>query len=252
MDRFLHGKDNNVKNWPKVRLEIRERYFYGKFINFTDFPVPNTKYIPLYLDASNNSLSISKPSKKASLKYDSENEKDRIIFEIKFEKETAMVGYSKLRLAFQARDNKDADIFVALKKLDQDGDEVTFTYFTVYEHGPIAQGCLRASHRATDPTRSKPYQPWRNHDKQDFLEPNKVYELDIELLPATARFLPGQSLQLVIAGTDVTKCKPSLAQKHGRRENKGEHVVWTGPEWDAHLLFPVVEGLDLGAEFGNR
>ena len=40
MDRFLHDKDNNVKNWPKVRLEVRERYFSGKFINFPDFQCP--------------------------------------------------------------------------------------------------------------------------------------------------------------------------------------------------------------------
>jgi predicted acyl esterase len=80
----------------------------------------------------------------------------------------------------------------------------------------------------------------------------KVYELDIELLPATARFLPGESLQLVIGGTDITICKPSLSQKHAQSKNKGYHVVWTGPEWDAHLLFLVVEGLDLGLVWGNR
>lgn len=251
MDRFLHGKDNNVKTWPKVRLEIRERYFYGKFVNFTDFPVPETKYVPLYLDATTHSLSRSKPTKKGSVRYNSESD-ERATFTIKFDKETAMVGYSKLRIALQAPDNDDADIFVALRKLDEEGDIVTFTYFTVYEHGPIAQGCLRASHRATDATKSKHYQPWRNHDKLEPLEPGKVYEMDIELLAATARFLPGQSLQVVIGGTDITKCKPSLAQKHADRKNKGEHVIWTGSEWDAHLLFPVVEGLQLGASFGNR
>ena len=250
MDRFLHDKDNNVKNWPKVRLEVRERYFYGKFINFSEFPVPNTKYVPLYLDCTKRSLSYAKPTSKSSLEYDSDD--GRVTFNIKFDKETAMVGYSKLRIAFQAPDNNDADIFVALKKFDDEGDEVTFTYFTVYEHGPIAQGCLRASHRATDSARSKPYQPWRNHDKEEPLDPQQVYEMDIELLAATARFLPGDSLQLVIGGTDITKCKPSLSQKHAQRKNKGKHVVWTGPEWDAHLLFPVVEGLELGAAWGNR
>jgi hypothetical protein len=91
------------------------------------------------------------------LKYNSEDNKDRITFTIKFDKETAMVGYSKLRLEFQTA-HSDADIFVALKKLNDEGDEVTFTYFTMYEHGPIAQGCLRASHRAADPSKSTPYQ----------------------------------------------------------------------------------------------
>jgi uncharacterized protein len=251
-DRFLHGKDNNVKNWPKVRLEVRERYFFGKFVNFTDFPVPNTDYVPLYLDASTNSLSKSKSSARANIKYNSESDKDHAVFTFKFDQPTALVGYFKLRLAFQSPDNTDADVFVAVKKLDDDGKEVTFTYFTVYEHGPIAQGCLRASHRAIDPAKSTLYQPWRKHDKEEPLDPRKIYELDIEILPATARFLPGESLQLVIAGTDITKVKPALAQKHGVRRNRGEHVLWTGEEWDAHLLVPMVRGLDLGAEWGNR
>jgi uncharacterized protein len=159
-----------------------------------------------------------------------------------------MVAYSKLHLCFSAEHN-DADIFVALKKLDDEGEEVTFTYFTVYEHGPIAQGCLRSSHRAVDPKRSTEYQPWRNHDKEELLTPGKVYEMDIELLAATARFFPGESLQLVIAGTDITKCKPTLAQKHANRHNKGKHTVHTG---ESYLLFPTVDGLDLGAAWGAR
>jgi uncharacterized protein len=220
-------------------------------VNFQDFPVPETKYIPLYLDSSNGSLSKTKPSSKSSVKYNSESDKGRVTFNIKFDTETAMVGYSKLRLTFQA-DHSDADIFVTLKKFDDEGHEITFTYFTVYEHGPIAQGCLRASHRAIDASKSKPYQPWRNHDKEEPLDPKKVYELDIEILAATARFMPGESLQLVIGGTDITKCRPSLSQKHDVRKNKGDHTIWTGPEWDAHLLFPVVEGLELGARWGAR
>jgi len=251
-DRFLHGKDNNVKNWPKVRLEVRERYFFGKFVNFTDFPVPNTDYVPLYLDARSNSLTKSKPSERANVKYNSESDTDHALFTIQFDRPTALVGYFKLRLAFQSPDNSDADIFVAVKKLDDSGQEVTFTYFTVYEHGPIAQGSLRASHRAIDATKSTAFQPWRNHDKEEALDPAKVHELEIEVLPATARFLPGESLQLVVAGTDITKCKPSLAQKHAARRNRGQHVLWTGEEWNAHLLIPMVEGLDLGPAWGNR
>jgi hypothetical protein len=57
---------------------------------------------------------------------------------------------------------------------------------------------------------------------------------------------------LMIGGTDITKCKPTMAQKHVYRKNRGEHIIWTGLKWDAHLLFPVVEGLQLGASFGNR
>jgi hypothetical protein len=251
-DHFLRGKTNNaVTSWPKVRFEIRERYYYGKFINFTSFPVPETKYIPLYLDCKNGTLSKEKVTQSGKVGYNSETD-ERATFTITFDKQVVMVGYSKLRLAISTDNHDDGDVFVTLKKLDDEGKEVTFTYFTVYEHGPIAQGCLRLSHRATDPEKSTPYQPWRKHDKLQPLEKGKVYEVDIELLAATCRFLPGESLQVVIGGTDITKCRPSLSQKHEDKLNKGGHSVWSGKEWDAHLLFPVVEGLDLGIPWGNR
>jgi predicted acyl esterase len=124
-----------------------------------------------------------------------------------------------LRLAISVDDAEDGDVFCVLKKLDDEGKEVTFTYFTVYEHGPIAQGC---SEKSTD------YQPWRNHDKLAPLERGDVVEVDIELLAATCRFLPGEMLQLVVGGMDITKCRPSLSQKHERRVNKGRHTVQFG------------------------
>jgi len=201
--------------------------------------VPNTQYVPLYLGEGTLSASV---SDFAPLKYS-----DRITFNFKFNREVAMIGYSKLHLCFSA-EHPDADVFVTLKKLDDDGNEVTFTYFTVYEHGPIAQGCLRASHRSIDPEGSAPYQPWRNHDKEEPLTPGQIYDLEIELLPATARFHPGDSLQLVIAQGDITKVKPTLAQKHANLRNKGNHYIHP----NSHLLFPMVEGLDLGLAFGDR
>jgi hypothetical protein len=66
------------------------------------------------------------------------------------------------------------------------------------------------------------------------------------------RFLPGESLQLVRGGNDITNCKTSLSQKPAQRRNKGEHVIWIGPQWNAYLLFPVVNGLDLGSVRVNR
>lgn len=97
----------------------------------------------------------------------------RVTFTIKFDQPTAIVGYSKSRIEFQASENNDADNFVGLKKLDDDGEEVIFTYFTVYDHSPIAEGRLHASYRAANPSRPKPFQPRRNYDKEEPLNPNK-------------------------------------------------------------------------------
>jgi hypothetical protein len=34
MDKSFQAKDNHVKNWPKVRLEIHERYFLWQIRQF--------------------------------------------------------------------------------------------------------------------------------------------------------------------------------------------------------------------------
>ena len=45
-------------------------------------------------------------------------------------------------------------MFVALFKLDADGNQVGFPYYAQFEDGPVAVGWLRASHRELDPERS--------------------------------------------------------------------------------------------------
>jgi hypothetical protein len=51
------------------------------------------------------------------MKYNSENNKRRVIFNIKFDKKIVIVEYSKLYLIFQV-EYLDTNIFIALKKLD--------------------------------------------------------------------------------------------------------------------------------------
>ena len=76
----------------------------------------------------------------------------------------------------------DADLFLIVQLFDPDGNEVTFEGSTD-PNTPIANGWLRASHRALDPDRSKPWQPFHPHDRVEPLEPGVVYELDIEIVP---------------------------------------------------------------------
>jgi len=50
-DHFLKGKDNELKTWPKVTVEVRERHSIGTFRAETEWPLARTHYTPLYLDA---------------------------------------------------------------------------------------------------------------------------------------------------------------------------------------------------------
>jgi predicted acyl esterase len=83
---------------------------------------------------------------------------------------------------FVSSSTQDADLFVIMRIFDPNMKEVTFQG-ALDPNTPIAQGWLRASHRALDPEKSKPYRPYHPHLKREMLTPGEIYELDIEILP---------------------------------------------------------------------
>ena len=59
--------------------------------------------------------------------------------------------------------------------------------------------------------------------------------------PSGTRFEAGESLRLVIQGTDFySPPKPVMADRHEDSVNRGWHVIRTGGKYDSHLLVPVV------------
>ncbi|HKV72643.1 MAG TPA: CocE/NonD family hydrolase, partial [Gemmatimonadales bacterium] len=68
-DRFLKGVQNEVETWPRVRLEVRERFYVGEFRDECEWPLARTRYEELYLDASSGSLSGSPATQPSSVRY---------------------------------------------------------------------------------------------------------------------------------------------------------------------------------------
>jgi uncharacterized protein len=66
----------------------------------------------------------------------------------------------------------------------------------------LTQGWLRASRRALDPVRSKPYRPVHPHDHADPIVPSEPTWFDIAIVPTAQRFKPGQHLRLIITSAD--------------------------------------------------
>ena len=53
----------------------------------------------------------------------------------------------------------DMDLFVAIQKVDRNGEPVGFHYYASFDTGPVALGWLRASHRELDAAKSTPERP---------------------------------------------------------------------------------------------
>ena len=243
-DHFLLGTSNAMNSWPRVRYEVREKYYAGEFKRAADWPLPNTQYRPLFLDAKDGKLNSSRVEVPGSVSYDSRGApKERAVFDFTFDRRTELVGHMKLKLHMAAEAANDMDIFVAVQKLDTQGRFVGMAYYAMFDDGPVALGWLRASHRELDPARSTDYQPVLSHRRELKLKPGEIVPLEIEIWPSGTRFEQGETLRLIVQGADINQYPKDKAPVYFRHEdsvNRGRHIIRAGGAYDSFLLVPVV------------
>ncbi|MFT8246043.1 CocE/NonD family hydrolase [Roseomonas sp. BN140053] len=243
-DRYLHGRNSGLENWPRVRLEARERFTVGRVREAAKWPVPGTQYVPLFLDTESGRLEREPVPREGSLRYDPLGEDgpgSRAVFTHRFEEAVDLIGHMKLRLWVSAEGADDMDLFVAVQKLDAAGEVVPFAFYGQFEDGPVALGWLRVSHRELDEARSTPFQPVLLHQREIKLAPGEVVPVDIEIWPSGTHFEAGTSLRLVVQGRDVTRYPlPNVQPLHESTVNAGTHVLHAGGAHDSHLLIPVL------------
>jgi predicted acyl esterase len=253
-DYFLKGIRTTVTQWPKVRLEVREKFYVGAMKAENEWPIARTQYTKLYLDARTASLGRSARSQEASCRYlgtapsaetaprpGEAPSSHRAQFDFTFEQPTELIGHMKLKLWAAAEGADDMDIFVAVQKLDAAGHLVPFAFWAHFDDGPVALGWLRASHRELDAAKSTEYQPVLLHRRERKIEPGAIVPLEIEIWPSGTRFEAGEKLRLVVQGADIYNySKPVMCDRHEDTVNRGPHILYTGGKYDSHLLVPVV------------
>jgi hypothetical protein len=240
-DHFLKGIENDVPSWPKVRLAERSGGSEWNFRAEQEFPLSRAQYVPLYLDAGSATMGVERSATESSIRYDSTDRNGQAIFDFKFTEKTEITGYSKLRLWVATTGTNDADLFVGLKKLDKNGNEVNFTFSQMFDDGPIVLGWLRVSHRELDEKLSRPEHPVLKHERHLWLTSEDPVPVDIEIWPTSVNFEAGETLRLVVKGTQITFHPDSMFElKYGPMNNFGDHILYTGGKYDSHLLIPVI------------
>ena len=240
-DHFLKGANSGLETWPAVSVEVRERANQGAVRSARAWPLPDTRYTRLYLNAATGSLTDAAPTMASVARYDALADGAVATFDYRFQKATSLVGHMKLALYVSTTAGNDLDLFVAIEKLDANGVRVPFVHYAVFEDGPLALGWLRVSHRELD-ERSTEYQPILKHQRDLPVRPGNVTPVDIEILPSGTHFEAGSSLRLVIGGRDLYSYpKPMLYPHHEDSVNRGEHHLHTGGSTPAYLLIPQIE-----------
>lgn len=235
-ERYLKGIRNGWESTPRVRVDIMDArdQDYAVRRPVKDFPLPETEYKKLWLDASDASLKPAPVGQDAAFSYDGETGK--AVFDIRFEEETFLIGYSKLHLWVEADGNDDMDLFIAVQKLDTDGNWIP-AYVLGKPH-PGAPGRLRVSLRELDEALSTDFQPVSRYNNPKKLAKGEIVPVDIEIWPHSRVWHKGEQLRVEIMGhyERIDWFEPFKFHTN----NKGRHIIHTGGKFDSYLQIPVV------------
>jgi predicted acyl esterase len=202
LDFYLKGIDNGWEDEPPVLLHVRHPGEIFVQRKEEEWPLARTQWTPLFLDAVGNGASWKAPVGESSVDFAAMGE-GATFFTAPLDKDIEVTGPVAAKL-FVASSTKDADLFVTVQAFDVDDQEIWFQG-TIDPCTPLAQGCLRASHRRLDQARSTPYQPYHPHDRVERLTPGEVYEVDVEIWPTSIVLPAGFRLAITVAGRDFAR-----------------------------------------------
>jgi len=244
MDCFLKGDTSSgFLNKPPVRLEVRSSLDVIKEIrDENEWPIARTKYKKLYLSEQEHSLTFEKPEKQMEIIYSSKGEK--VKFNFKFTEDTELSGYMMLKVWMEARPENDRDtspddmaMFIAVNKLDRDGNTVHFNGSVGNNKDMVTRGYCKVSRRELDLVESTEWHPVLKGDSELKLKAGDIVPVDIELYPSSTFFSVGETIQLIIASDEII---PSPPYKKSADCNHGNHVLHFGKKYDSYLQIPVI------------
>lgn len=235
-----------------VRMVMRTGDGGFEWQNATTWPLPNTEYRELFLDA-NGATTVGKitthlPLQQGQFTYSADIQAAKDLPMAIFESEPLtesleLAGHFRATL-WVASTSADADIFVAIRVLDGDK-EVYYQTRAPGTRAPLTYGCLKVSHRATDPVQSNKERPWHTHREEDALPllPNTVVKIDVELLAATGRIALGCRFRVEISPAEGPGAIPGWERAYDESYHRGAaNSIFTGELYASSITIPLING----------
>ena len=252
-DHYLKTKENGWEDTPRVRYSVLDLKG-GDRVNqpAEQFPPKGVVYAKYYLDGMSRALRLEAPPRDVTTAYDSEAEPRLVSFVVRFETETVLVGYPKVRLWVEAKGADDMDLFVLIQKLDAYGSHLqqvtvpnqSARMLDLTERGSSilrykgSNGRLRISARHLDEKLSTDTIPAHSFDRVEKLDPGEVVEVEIDLSPVGLLFHAGEQLRLVIGARNLLG--PMMPQVDDYvPANQGQHIIHTGGSRASYLQLPI-------------
>lgn len=197
-DYFLKDTDNGWDSYPPVHLRVRQ--VDDTFVDRLEheWPLARTQWTEYHLTVE-RALTTGLPNDAGQIQYATDGPGITFLSE-PLPQQTEITG-PLVATIFVSSETTDADIFAIVRLFDPSGDEVTFMG-ALDPNTPVAQGWIRASHRAVDTEASLPHQPVHRHLEVEPLTPGEIYELEVEIWPTSIVIPAGYQIGLTIKGND--------------------------------------------------
>ena len=252
-DRHLKGIANGIDREAPVELFVMG---VNKWAHFADWPVPGTRFTPLYLTSGGQANSLRGDGRleftvpaagKDGYEYDPRNpvpsvggndccgapfpagprdqrpveaRQDVLVYSTEILKETVTIaGPVEMRL-FAATDGRDTDFVAKLVDVFPDGSAIN-----------LAEGILRARFH-------------KGLNRMELLEPGKMYEFVIDMRGTANVFQPGHRIRVDVTSSNFPQYdrNPNTGEDLGvsARVRTAKQTVFHGGAGRSHIVLPVV------------
>lgn len=235
-DHFLMGAGTGILDDPPVRLEVRDdRTTVTRISAESHWPPAGIDWRTLSCGPDGTLGADAAPG---SVTFDVR--RGRASFTHRFTEDVDVVGPMLLVLQVSIDTGDDLSVFAAVRKF-RGGREVTFEGSYGFLGDPVSHGILLAAHRAVDPHRSRPHEPFHPHTVREPLVPGVPVRLEIGLPPSATHFRSGDGLRLDIQGRWFHGRNPILGQFPAgyQRVGRGRCTLHLGPD-GCELQIPVL------------
>lgn len=235
-DHWLKGNDTGMMDEPDVNLFVVGT---GKWKQAATWPLPETRFTRFYLHENGELSEREYRAGEGGTSFeDSPYKRGQVDFwTSEFVEETELAGPLALNLYAKTTD-EEVLWFVTILHRDATGNEKTLT-----------RGWLRGTQRATDPERSRPWQPYHPHDRRDPVVPGEATLYEIEVRPYGIALKPGERLGLRIKCADDEAPADTLeviSMGHIARPSGARVTVLHDEDHPSHLILPVTGGNIIG------
>jgi len=258
-DYWLKGLDTGIMDEPPVKVFVTgaNRWLYGQ-----TWPLPETTWAPFYLDSWERLRSepFAPSSRDGNPAPDSfvqmPASQTRTVQKLRYVSEPLgkpllVAGPIAVRL-HAAIDQTDTNWMVTLKDIGpapalRDAQDIEGSALAGTPETVVSRGWLKASHRATDPERSKPWKPWHylTEEHQQPVVPGEIVEYAIEMLSTAHQFDAGHRLCLEISSMDFPTGVGGMTNVefvpfHICSSKTVVHHVYRDALRPSHVLLPIV------------